>query len=161
MWCSYQKLGHSMSNGSIFQRLRHDLSQILIKLFQMKVIYEIRLSWKFQHKLITRSKVITPQSWHGKLENQQNKGVQAVWVHFWVSITFFEICCTVSVPGGLYGKLNFKILITFVNPKWCAINGKKISLVEQNQDFRDQRICNVQFTIYNILKPTFLVRERC
>ena len=32
----------------------HDQSQILMNLFQMKGIYEIRLSWKFQHKLITR-----------------------------------------------------------------------------------------------------------
>ena len=46
----------------------HDLSQILIKIFQIKGIYEIRLSGKFQHKLITHSKVMTPQSWHHKLK---------------------------------------------------------------------------------------------
>ena len=46
----------------------HDLSQILIKIFQIKSIYEIRLSGKFQHKLITHSKVMTPQSWHHKLK---------------------------------------------------------------------------------------------
>ena len=37
-------LGHSMSNGPKFQRLGHDPSQILIKLFQMKGICEIGLS---------------------------------------------------------------------------------------------------------------------
>ena len=35
---------HSMSNGPEFRRLGHDPSQILMKLFQMKGIYEIRLS---------------------------------------------------------------------------------------------------------------------
>ena len=40
----------------------HDPSQILMKLFQMN---EIRLSWKFNHKLITHSKVL---SWHHKLK---------------------------------------------------------------------------------------------
>ena len=34
----------------------------------MKGIYEIRLSWKFQHKLITCSKVKTAQGWQGKLK---------------------------------------------------------------------------------------------
>ena len=37
-------LGHSMSNAPEFQRLGHDPSQILMKLFQIKGIYEIRLS---------------------------------------------------------------------------------------------------------------------
>ena len=50
-----------MSNGPKFQRLGHDASQILMKLFLMKGMYEIRLSWKFQHKLIISSKVMTPQ----------------------------------------------------------------------------------------------------
>ena len=36
----------------------------------------------FSIKLITRSKVMTPQSWHGKLKNRQNKRGQAAWVHF-------------------------------------------------------------------------------
>ena len=35
--------GHSMSDGPKFQRLGHDPSQILMKLFQMKGTYEIRL----------------------------------------------------------------------------------------------------------------------
>ena len=35
------KQGHSISNGPKFQRLGHDPSQILMKLFQMKGIYEI------------------------------------------------------------------------------------------------------------------------
>ena len=38
------QVGHSMSNGPKFQSLGHDPSQILIKLFQIKGIYEIRLS---------------------------------------------------------------------------------------------------------------------
>ena len=38
--------------------------------------YERRLSWKFQHKLIAHSKVMTPQSWHGKLKIDKNKGVR-------------------------------------------------------------------------------------
>ena len=54
-------------------------------------IHEIRLSWRFQHKLITRSKLFTPQSWHGKLKNRQNKASQAALVHFWVSITVFVL----------------------------------------------------------------------
>ena len=37
-------LGHSMSDGPKFQRLGHDLSQILMKLFQIKGLYEARLS---------------------------------------------------------------------------------------------------------------------
>ena len=36
-------LGHSMSNGWKFQGLGHDPSQILMKLFQMKDIYEIKI----------------------------------------------------------------------------------------------------------------------
>ena len=38
------KEGDSMSNGPKFHSLGHDLSQILMKLLQMKGIYEIRLS---------------------------------------------------------------------------------------------------------------------
>ena len=70
-----------MSNGPEFQSLGHDPSQILMKLFQMKGINGVRLSWKFQHKLITRSKVMTPQSWHGKLKIDKNRGGQPTWVH--------------------------------------------------------------------------------
>ena len=59
--------GHSMSNGPKFHRLRHDPSQILMKLLQSRGIYEVKLSSKSQHKLITSSKDMTPQSRHGKL----------------------------------------------------------------------------------------------
>ena len=38
-----------------------------------KLIYGIRLSWKFYHKLIPHSKVMTPQSWHGKLKISKTK----------------------------------------------------------------------------------------
>ena len=37
-------IGHSMSIGSEFQGSGHDPSQILMKHFQMKGIYEIRYS---------------------------------------------------------------------------------------------------------------------
>ena len=53
----------------------HDPSQFSMKLFQMKGIHEIRLSLKFQHKLITYSKVMTPQSWHFKLKIEKTRGV--------------------------------------------------------------------------------------
>ena len=53
----------------------HDPTQFLMKLFQMKGIYEIRLSSKFQHKLRTCSKVMAPQSCHGKFKIDQTKGV--------------------------------------------------------------------------------------
>ena len=53
----------------------HDPSQILMKLFQVKGIYKVRLSWKLQHNLITRSKVMTPQSWHSKLKIDNSRGV--------------------------------------------------------------------------------------
>ena len=83
----------------------HDPSESLLKLFWMKGIYEIRLSWKFQHKLRTCSKVMTPQSWHGKLKIDKTwqvvgggeggvAGGQAALVHFWVSITFFVLNLT-------------------------------------------------------------------
>ena len=68
----------------------HDPSKILMKLLQMKRVYEIQLSWKFQYKLITSSKVITPESWHGKLKIDKTRG-QAAWKHFWVSIIFYEL----------------------------------------------------------------------
>ena len=80
-----------MSNGPKLQRLGHDPSQILMKLFQMKGIYEIRLSCKFQHKLITLSKVMTSQSWHGKLKIDKTRGGHTAWVYFLVSITFFVL----------------------------------------------------------------------
>ena len=91
---SYIIVHFSLAFGSFhtkWTKARHDPSQIMMKLFQMKGIYEIRLSWKFQHKLITHSKVITPQSWHSKLKIGKTRGAQAVWVHFWVSITFFVL----------------------------------------------------------------------
>ena len=88
-----------------FKRLGHDPSQILMKLFQMKGIYEIRLSWKFQHKLITRSRVMTPQSWHGKLKIGKTRQGQAAWVHFWASITFFVV------------NPNFSNLLQFLCPE--------------------------------------------
>ena len=81
----------------------HDSSQILIKLFQIKGKYEIRLSWKFQHnwELVH---VMTPQSCHGKLNIDKTRGGLAALVHFWISITFFvhnlkfwnllHCCCT-------------------------------------------------------------------
>ena len=37
-------MGHFKSSGPKFQRLGHDSSQILIKVFQMKGIYEIKIS---------------------------------------------------------------------------------------------------------------------
>ena len=40
-------MGHSMSDGPKLQRLGHNPSQILMKFFQMKGIYEIQLSRKF------------------------------------------------------------------------------------------------------------------
>ena len=81
--------------------------QILMKLFQMKSIYDIGISWKSQHKLIICSKVMTPRSCHSMLKIDKNWAGQAAWVYFWVSITFMyltqssEICCTFSVPRGL------------------------------------------------------------
>ena len=65
-----------MSNGPKFQRLWHELSQILMKLFwmYMKGISEARLSRKFQHILITLSKVMIPQSWHRKLKINKTRG---------------------------------------------------------------------------------------
>ena len=80
-----------MSNGPKFQRLGHDPSQILMKLFQMKGIYEKRLSLKFQHKLMTHLKVMTPQNWHGKSKINKTWESQAAWVHFLISITFFAL----------------------------------------------------------------------
>ena len=53
----------------------HDPTQIWMKLFQMKSIYEIRLSWKFQHKLRICSKVMAPQSCHGQLKIDKTIGV--------------------------------------------------------------------------------------
>ena len=53
----------------------HDATQIWMKLFQMKGIYEIRLPWKSQHKLRICSKVMGPQSCHGKLKIDEAKGV--------------------------------------------------------------------------------------
>ena len=68
---------HAMSSG--LRLLGHDPSQILMRffrLFQVKVIYEIRLFRKFQHKLITYSKVMAPQSCHGKLKIDKTRGVR-------------------------------------------------------------------------------------
>ena len=92
-------LSHSVSS-----RLRLDIAHLKLWLifFRWKV-YEVGLSWKFQHKLITCSKDMTPQSWHG----QQNKGGQVAWVHFWVSITYFVLNPNLlnllhcSVPGSV------------------------------------------------------------
>ena len=58
--------------------------------FQMKSMYEIRLSWKFQHKLISCSKVMTPQSWHGQLKIDKTKEVRQLGC-IWVSRTFFVL----------------------------------------------------------------------
>ena len=90
----FQAYGFSLKQGSFhvkWTKAGHDPSQILMRFFQMKGTYEIRLSWKFQNKLITYSKVITSQSWHGKLKIGKTRGGQATWVHFSVSITFFVL----------------------------------------------------------------------
>ena len=89
--CVLYSVGHSMPNGPKFQSLGHDTYQILMKLFQMKDIYKIRLSWKFKHKRIIRWKVMTLQSCDSMLKINKNWGGQAAWVHFWVSITFFVL----------------------------------------------------------------------
>ena len=97
----------------------HDPTQIWMKLFQMKGMYEIRLFWKFQHKLRTCSKVMAPQSCHGKFKIDQNKRGVAAWVHFRVSITFFVHnlkfwnllhCCCV----GRTLKWDFEIFWKFI-----------------------------------------------
>ena len=46
-----------------------------MKLFEMKGVYEIRLSLKFQHKLRICSKVMAPQSCHGELKIDKTIGV--------------------------------------------------------------------------------------
>ena len=86
-WKSHQ--GHSMSDGPKFRSLGHEPSQILVKPDERYIWDKIIL--KVQHKLITHSKVITPQSWHGKLKIGKTRGGQAAWMHFWVSITFFVL----------------------------------------------------------------------
>ena len=55
-------------------KAEHDPSQIFMKLFQMKGIYEIRLSWKFQHKLLTHLKVVTCRIWYHKLKINKTRG---------------------------------------------------------------------------------------
>ena len=55
-------------------KAEHDPSQIFMKLFQMKGIYEIRLSWKFQYKLVTHLKVVTRQIWYHKLKINKTRG---------------------------------------------------------------------------------------
>ena len=69
----------------------HKPSHIWIKNFQMKGIYEIRLSWKFQHKQIIWSKVMTPGSCQSMLKTNKNWRGQTAWVHFWVSVTFLYL----------------------------------------------------------------------
>ena len=80
-----------------------------MKVFQMKAIYEIRLSWKFQHKLVIHSKVMTPQIWHSKLETDKTKQWGSGSLGAFLSLKNFLLYlnqssgdfCTVSVPEGL------------------------------------------------------------
>ena len=74
----YERITQKQILGNIDKHLspnlRHDPSQILIKLFQMKGMYEIRLSWRCNYKQITHSNVMTTQSWHGKLKFNKKGG---------------------------------------------------------------------------------------
>ena len=80
-----------------------------MKVFQMKAIYEIRLSSKFQHKLVIHSKVMTPQIWHSKLETDKTKQWGSGSLGAFLSLKNFLLYlnqssgdfCTVSVPEGL------------------------------------------------------------
>ena len=80
-----------------------------MKVFQMKAIYEIRLSWKFQHKPVIHSKVMTPQIWHIKLETDKTKQWGSGSLGAFLSLKNFLLYlnqssgdfCTVSVPEGL------------------------------------------------------------
>ena len=126
------------SAGSFHVKLTkagHEPSESLLKLFWMKGIYEIRLSWKFQHKPRTCSKVMAPQSWHGKLKIDKTRGVR----HFWVSITFFVLnlaflnllhsFCAQKTLRSEYQKFFLRI--------HNGINKINISLVEWSQDYPD------------------------
>ena len=74
----------------------------------LKGRYEIRLSWKFQHKLITCSKMITPQSWLDNLKIDRIRGgvmqhgciFKSQYLFFYLTKSS-EICCTASMPRGL------------------------------------------------------------
>ena len=56
----------------------------------LKGRYEIRLSWKFQHKLITCSKMITPQSWLDNLKIDRIRGGSCSMGAFLSLNTFFS-----------------------------------------------------------------------
>ena len=68
--------GHSCQMDQNFKRWDMTHLRFWFLRFQMKGMYEIRLSWKFQHKLIAHSKIITPQIWHGKLKIDKTRGVK-------------------------------------------------------------------------------------